>query len=248
MKEGAFALIDCLGFKGLWQKDHGALMTKIRSINSTVNTAMQAKLQAVGITINPQEYQYEVKLLSDSVAISVHRADKASKFSELVVIGNIVRALTQLYFEGEPHLLLRGCITYGKYTSDENFIVGPAVDATAEFMNCAEGAFIWYLPPAAKIINEFHEVPSRMQLIVKSIDAFFPQYSIPIKGSHFLESRVINPIYRKNTEDALAIIEIFKTVMDKDNMSIWMKRQYTLSFLRHCQDLNAALEKETVVG
>jgi hypothetical protein len=30
MKKGAFALIDCLGFKGIWRDEQDALMVKLR--------------------------------------------------------------------------------------------------------------------------------------------------------------------------------------------------------------------------
>jgi hypothetical protein len=149
MKDGAFALLDCLGFKGLWKDDHSALMRKLRLINETVNSAIATPLGHLDINISRKKYDYEVILLSDSVAISVTRVDgENSKSSVLLKIAQIVQEIVDLYIREEPHLLLRGCITYGNHITDKSFIVGPAVDATAQFIDSAEGAFIWYLPPA----------------------------------------------------------------------------------------------------
>lgn len=249
MKEGAFALIDCLGFKGLWQNGHTGLMEKIRRINSTINASVPEVLRKLEIAFSLDQYHYEVKLLSDSVAISVTRKNQdTEKYTELLVIASIIIAVSKLYRTDPPHLLLRGCITYGEFVTDENFIVGPAVDATAEYMESAEGAFIWYLPPASALLDEHCANLLQLDLITKTVAAFIPKFNIPMKCGHVLESRTINTAFRLSPSETEDMIQIYSSVMNKPSMSVWLKRQHTLSFLQHCKYLNDELKKVSTVG
>lgn len=248
MNEGAFALIDCLGFKGLWKDGHSALMAKIRSINETIHVAVPIILKTLPIHFNLDQFSYEVKLLSDTVAISAVRSGGNPDFTELLVIASVVIAVSKLYLIGHPHLLLRGAIGWGKFTTDKNFIVGPAVDATAEYMESSEGAFIWYLPPASELIKESLKDVIASDLVRKTMDAFLPVHNIPIKGGHFLTTRAVNPLFGLSAEEGDAVVEIYKSVMTVPNMSVWMKRQNTLSFLDNCKAANEELKMESIVG
>jgi hypothetical protein len=259
MKTGAFALIDCLGFKGIWKGgEHDALMSKLQSISKRAEIAAKKRAFPNGIPVgipSENELRLEVKLLSDTVAISVCRGHNDDKLIELTTITNIVQEIIALYLEEPPYLVLRGCITYGKHTTSENFLVGPAIDEAAEYMNSAEGAFIWFLPAATDIIQPFCDIHSKVpqdeksKLISTALEAFFPKYPIPIKNSHYLNARAVNPFYKKSAEDSDLMESSYKDAMKVgENMSIWMKRQNTLEFLQFCKGKNAALSELLTVG
>lgn len=157
MREGAFALIDCLGFKGIWKRtDPDLLIKKLSKIEQIVHAEIQE-----GGGSGPFKYlsfgpmKLHVRLLSDTVAISLQYEELEGKTPENwqknFLVGIICQAVIQvldLFLKDEPPLVLRGCISYGEHLSEGNFIVGPVVDEAAEYMNIAEGAFVWLLPSA----------------------------------------------------------------------------------------------------
>lgn len=254
MKTGAFALIDCLGFKGIWKDgEHSALISKLQSISKAAEIAAKKRVFPNGLSEEKPENekpQLEIRLLSDTVAISLCSEKPEVGVFTLMTMTMIIQDLISLYIEKPPYLLLRGCITYGKHTTAENFLVGPAVDEAAEYMNSAEGAFIWFLPAATNVIQKFCDERSQMpeeknpKIITAALDALFPNYQIPIKNSHYLKSRIVNPLYMKSIDDSEKIINSYKDAMKVEgNMSIWMKRQNTLELLDYCKDKNALLSK-----
>lgn len=160
MENGAFALIDCLGFKGVWQRtDVQLLLDKFRALESSIETELKGNSLLGTYIGGPVDLR--VQFLSDTVAISVQHGPAATTRTEhdnnrLVYLAftAVIKTLG-LFLRPEPSLAMRGCITYGEHVCDGNFLVGPAMDAAAEHMNLAEGAFVWLLPPAAIRYQEF---------------------------------------------------------------------------------------------
>jgi hypothetical protein len=157
MREGAFALIDCLGFRGIWKRhDPAILANKLKNISSEINAHTSGIL--------PNEYlkeplRTEVTLLSDSVAISMQYEDCKSRSAEYknylvwLLCCTTIKVL-DLFLKDEPHLVLRGCVTYGEFDMVGNFIFGPAVDDAAEYAEVSQGAFVWLLPEAAQMYGQ----------------------------------------------------------------------------------------------
>ncbi|MDT7543625.1 MAG: hypothetical protein QOE33_3529 [Acidobacteriota bacterium] len=162
MQEGAFALIDCLGFKGIWKRtDPTLLLKKLSNIDKIINERVTSDAFAFKyLSFGP--IRVHVRLLSDTVAISLQYETLEGKESinrqknilVALMCDSIVKVLN-LFLDGEPPLVLRGCVTYGEHLSEGNFIVGPAVDDAAEHMNLAEGAFVWLHPNAALRFRKF---------------------------------------------------------------------------------------------
>lgn len=243
MKKGAFALIDCLGFKGLWKNGHEQLLTKLSLIKTSVADGLReaSKNSHHPFHFHPDDFKPEIRLLSDTVAISIQDKKKIEGYPalELLAIAVAVQIVIDLFLENEPHLLLRGCITHDTHLIKENFLIGPAVDETAAYMDSAQGAFVWFFPSAAKIIES--------NFITHSPNLFFdvmcPSYQVPIKGGHYLNTRVINPIISKTSEVADRLIGVCAKAMDENRMDVWMKRQHTLEFLSYCKERNGRLRE-----
>ncbi len=163
MEKGAFALIDCLGFKGIWQKkDPIKLLSKLKRIQAKVISNEFPKRFGFINHIFDDRFITEINLLSDTIAISVkcqtHDKDNINekhKMYLIIVISLIIIEVLDLYIIDEPKLILRGCVSFGEHIFENNFIVGPAVDETANYMNLAQGAFVWFLPKANIIYNNF---------------------------------------------------------------------------------------------
>ncbi|MGA2936119.1 MAG: hypothetical protein ABSF52_03355 [Syntrophobacteraceae bacterium] len=152
-----------------------------------------------------------------------------------------------VFIQDNPPLLLRGCITSGEYATEHNFLIGPAVDNAAEYMNCAQGAFVWFAPSAAIIIDKWidsvctEKLPPPLADYVRAgYDIFSPPYPVPMKNGASFTTRVVNPLYLKY-DQSNTIIERYKNAMIGDSMDVWVKREYTLKFLETCLSLRKAL-------
>jgi hypothetical protein len=228
MREGAFALIDCLGFKGIWKRaDSSALLHKLEGIVSSIENQITLKVQAYEHLKEP--IKVNATLLSDSVAISLQYENCFSgsegykSYLMWLLCSSTIKVL-DLYLEGEPHLVLRGCVTYGQYESRGNFIVGPAVDDAAENVELSQGAFVWLLPVAATLYRSCRDsltsflrtstmgewvkrtmlteeaTESEVIKLSNDIEAFMSEpvvidpYEMPLKTGDRLRCPVLNPL------------------------------------------------------
>lgn len=161
MQEGAFVLIDCLGFKGIWKRtDPELLLQKFSKLGPSIQKRL-GQLEVLFSFRDTDQLRIHNRLLSDTVAISFQlERQEGCEYSDndrqmLVFCACIITPLVMHWFlEGEPPLVLRGCVTYGKHFIENNFIAGPAVDEAAEYMNLAEGALVWLHPSAATLYRE----------------------------------------------------------------------------------------------
>ncbi|HEV3469251.1 MAG TPA: hypothetical protein VG148_08015 [Pyrinomonadaceae bacterium] len=78
MREGAFALIDCLGFKGIWKRpDSALLLDKLENIVEKIQP--QFLMRGIPYDLLQRRFIIKPSLLSDSVAISLQYKDDAYK-------------------------------------------------------------------------------------------------------------------------------------------------------------------------
>ncbi len=234
MEEGAFALVDCLGFKGIWKRsDPNRLLEKLYALEDSANgeaIALGAILQA--------PVKVHARMLSDTLAISLRQPSPTppdEEFGNRLVVHVVLAMISVIgrFALNEPPLLLRGCITYGPHLCDGSFLVGPAVDCAAEHMNLPQGAFVWLHPSAA------YRYRAHIQNIKAESPKFTEQYVIndypmPLKGGDVLQADVVNPL-EGSPDDPDAVIDAFSKGMQGDNVDIWIKRQHTLAFLRAVQ-------------
>jgi hypothetical protein len=257
MREGAFALIDCLGFKGIWKRtDQALLLEKLKSIMRKVQPQLIAGLP---FHLLRKEFIITPSLLSDSVAISLRyeddsTRDKTREKSYLVwlICASTIRVL-DLYLKGEPGLVLRGCITYGEYehntTETGSFIVGPAVDDAAENMEVCQGAFVWLHPTAAEkyryalriqmktieILYRTNKHPNLLEGSKQSLATpiMVDPYDMPLKGGGSLRCPVINPLAFHETEEKhQAVFRAYEKALSDNRLDVMLKHQYTMDFLR----------------
>lgn len=164
MKEGALILVDCLGFRGIWNRvDPEKLITRLHSIEAEAFSRVVPKYSSSMLSFGA--IRFHLRLLSDTVVLSIqYEAAAYSKGAEpderqksfLVSIAcESASILARLFIDSDVPLPLRGCISFGRHLCEGNFLIGPAVDQAAEYMNEPEGAFIWVLPGVAERHNYF---------------------------------------------------------------------------------------------
>ncbi len=99
MQEGAFALIDCLGFKGIWNRPGitaEQVISKLRLIEKTV----QEGIETEGGFLNFSEAKlvFKASLLSDSIAISLTFGEDKKPLIEEPNKGYLVSLLCMLVY------------------------------------------------------------------------------------------------------------------------------------------------------
>jgi hypothetical protein len=214
MQEGAFVLIDCLGFKGIWKRtDPDLLLQKFSRLGPSIQERL-GNLEILFSFSGTDQLRIHNRLLSDTVAISFQfETQEGAEYSDtdrglLVFCACLITPLVMHWFlEEEPPLVFRGCITYGKHFIENNFIAGPAIDEAAEYMNLAEGAFVWLHPNAATLY--------RKCLRGLSQDTRLNEEAIREKIKEKEETLYSNILMRRIVEvyGRGAIVEFFKLVM-----------------------------------
>lgn len=215
MREGAFALIDCLGFKGIWKRaEPEKVLAKLRLVEEAIKSSLTRFPNMLTQIENVPRLKPHCCLLSDTVAISMQFEEdqefefgyREEAFLTYIVCGAVIEIL-DLFLVSDPALILRGCITYGEHLSEGNFIVGPAVDEAAEHMNIAEGAFVWLHPNAA---SRYGEVMRRMTEFDSDFDS--------IKVVKMVANAVDEPEILLNIDRAVAAHGVAKLLPDLNKM------------------------------
>ena len=248
MREGALALIDCLGWKGIWQGiDESVLIAKLDMIQVEVKAEVD-KINCEHHDLSYGSIEAQIRLISDTVAVSIQYendvplVDDITKAYLVRTASLSVVRIQRLFLDREPRIVLRGCISYGNHLVVSNFIIGPAVDEAAAHYELAEGAFVWLLPSAGVPYNYAN-------LLLHDIGSLLILYNMPLKGGTRLKSLVINPLYLENSTDRRNLVSIaFLQSMGRVNrLDVWLKRQNTMDFLEEAELASAQFEK-TIKG
>lgn len=245
MREGAFALIDCLGWKGIWKRTNGSsLIEKLERIEQEVKAVVdEFNSHHRNMTSGPINAQ--IRLISDTVAVSIQFENDAPMI-DTINRGYLVRAaslsvvrIQRLFLAEEPRIVMRGCIAYGDHVVVNNFIIGPAVDEAAEHYEMAEGAFVWLLLSAGILYEQANCLMGDGRYLLMP-------YDLPLKTGARLKSLVVNPLYLENSVDQRrAMIEgYFKAMNGVGSLDVWLKRQNTMDFLQTAEPVSADLEQK----
>jgi hypothetical protein len=250
MRVGALAMFDALGFKGIWSRpgireNPELVISKLRDLESRVsafldrdfggnrNDAVKNPLNVLG--------QCSVSFLSDTVVLGV--ATKTPEELEphsireenyrgwsLTVAARFANFILREAAKSEPSLAYRGCISYGEFALENNFIVGRAVDAAAEAMDRAQGAFVWFAPEAMTELSRLG-----LELSTLREQAVVP-YSVPLKGGDQYETGVVAPFgpTDSRSERAAIVESILKTFAG--SLDVVVKKQRTRHYFNFALD------------
>jgi hypothetical protein len=156
MEESAFALLDCLGFKGIWNRVASSVTPEqiVKFLEETkANVHLLPTLQIHEIA---GELEFSFAFVSDSVAVSARlkNAKPASDYQRGFLVsaaGQACRDIVQRFAKGPTPITMRGNISYGENVIRDSFFVGPAVDEAASLAEAAQGAFVWASPEAQRL-------------------------------------------------------------------------------------------------
>ena len=255
MKRGAVALLDALGFKGIW-RDHssGDVLAALRSVAKFASEAGEIAAEALSEVSEFSDVKVEVSAFSDTLLITAttdQRPDKPplpqdaydqwstiAEISAVAMVGSVSPILV-------PPLLYRGAIAFGEFeVSEGRFYVGPAIDEAAEFESIADGAFVCL-------------TPSAMRLILGEGDGFLIKgWPVPLKNGQTYVTDVVNPLRHVRGPDFLTMAK--RVARDEaspqDDPTLWLtnrilnvfgsskldlvlKRQHTEALLNRARQL-----------
>jgi hypothetical protein len=247
MKHGAVAILDALGFKGIWKRERSeSILAKLRRLRDVVvediTRAQQTSPAMLGVEIITRQAAF----LSDSLVIGVSveaggmgalgpippvvtgfpgllRQDHSLRDLLLTLVRLLDMAATD-----SPHLAYRGTIACGEFEFDDVFVLGPAIDEAAELASQADGAFVWLTPSALEVQGPLEE----FNPYIPYFESLAPKYAVPMKAGTSVNTRALNPLAEREPEAREAILEALLGTFVGANKEIQRKRQNTETFLR----------------
>lgn len=198
MKQGAIAIFDALGFKGIWDReDPDKVIAKLNAFKEDVDqerTDLHGRTDRLGKELGI-ETETSVALLSDTVVIGVtgnivdphaRREQDDCDWLAVLALARITGKLLVRAAQTPPALAYRGCISVGRFEMAGNFIIGPAVDEAVEAMDRANAALVWFTPTAGRTWAKQLDTQDGV------LNAVASPYAVPMKGGDRYETFVAN--------------------------------------------------------
>jgi len=224
LKPGAVALVDALGFRGIWCRCDPALI--VRTIRETSQTAIhEAAMQTV---LRPRRGKLHVASFSDTLLLGGTVAEESSLENVVRMLASAVAGIQSRQVSGELGLNYRGCISVGRIAVGHDYSIGEAVDDAARLYEQAQAAVIWLTPATRSTLDE-----TKLGLSVV-------EWAVPLKGGGSLKTLVVNPFapiaYSDlNTLDLQTIDALFasfqKPFTSSKAVDVAQKAQKTYEFL-----------------
>jgi len=235
VKIGSVALVDALGWKGIWRRfSVSELAQKLDALEKGAKIQVprtRAKLKdEVTSALHPSgiELDVEVSFLSDTIAIGasfdVPEASEDVRESEhcayaRAVVVDLVAELIRHAATDHPPLIYRGAIASGRLHMQRTMLIGEAVDRAAELMNMPDDSFIWCDPACLSYLDT----------------GGLLEYCVPLRDGRRVRAMVVNPFGACSGETSIAqVLEGFGTILrdDKGNLDVIIKRNNTDELLR----------------
>lgn len=192
MKQGVVAVLDALGFKGIWRRHDPA----------SVLARLKLAERGEGM-FGHQGYDGEIQFLSDTVVMTCGIQAEHSGLDCLLYVSMRVAYFqsTMLDFAG-PHLAYRGAITSGQFLADGNFVIGPAIDEAVEAEKLARGPFVWLTPSARALLPATVDASYLQRRNAGDGTFYLMPYDVPLTENRVVSTFVVPPaVTIAGTED-----------------------------------------------
>lgn len=224
MNTGAVALIDALGFRGIWGRHKpDDVLTALKATKDWMETRIDAQFSS-----QPGMHCH-VAFLSDTIAVSMTLDGSAQNREAISVmyLGDVISwALAQTLRSSVP-LAYRGAIAVGSYEVSPHFLIGQAIDEAAGAHEIAQGAFIWVTPGARGHVARWLKDQPRNTHLVK--------FDVPLKGGDIFNTYTVSPLEQaQNEADANALTRSLLGTFSGPSMDVAVKRQNTTRHMRAC--------------
>jgi hypothetical protein len=179
MQTVAVALIDALGFKGIWKAVEPAEVLKtLRGFRLVAHELTGALCQ----TTSP--VAFHAQSISDSLVFAAAASDAAHAPRLLDLLGVAVARFIRNALLSDVPLVFRGCMTVGEGILEDGLIVGESIDCAAAHFERADVACVWLHPDA---------IPHIESIKAESRSAYWFTCEVPFKDSPPERTFALNP-------------------------------------------------------
>lgn len=224
MKTGAVALIDALGFRGIWGRhEPDEVLTALRNTKAWFETRVQEQFSS------QPWMQCEVAFLSDTIAVSMALAEstKNREAMSVVYLADVISWVLERVLRSSVPLAYRGAIAVGRYEVSPHFLIGKAIDEAASAHELAQGALIWLTPEAHSHVGHWLLGQPRNTHLVK--------FDVPLRGGDTFNTYTVSPLEQaRDGDDANVLARNLLATFSNSNVEVAVKRQNTSKHLRAC--------------
>lgn len=155
-KEGAVTFLDVLGWKGIWEKRNDALDTLFNFVGE-IKTNADLVTTAYGSTERTMRAAKTTVLsVSDTIAIFTPKPAQADPIHTLQIHARICSFIIPESIR--RYIPVRGATSYGKFSTKEAIMIGPAVDEAASWHEAHDWIGVTLTPSANFKINRSEAV------------------------------------------------------------------------------------------
>jgi hypothetical protein len=221
---GAVALIDALGFRGIWGRHKPTeVLTELKAMKEWVEGRIQTQFSS------QPWMQCAVAFLSDTIAISM-ALDASTPNREAmsaIYLGDVITWILDRMLRSCVPLAYRGAITIGNYELSPHFLIGQAIDEAAAAHDLAQGAFIWLTPRARDEVALWLKNQPR--------NTHFVKFDVPLKSGDTFSTYTVSPLMQaRGPDDANSLTSNLLRTFSTQNMDVAIKRQNSARHLRAC--------------
>ncbi|MGB7606670.1 MAG: hypothetical protein WBL93_14460 [Lutisporaceae bacterium] len=231
MNLGAITLLDILGWKGIWQRKSNAVEDLLHMLNG-IDKKIEALLKKDKIKNHENTFKnlkIEVKSISDTIALVTY-GDCNPCLEFHAIMSNLI--ITTSIRKGIP---VRGATCYGYFTTQNNIMVGPAVDEVASWYEQADWIGV-ILTPSALFQIDMEKFTHKKRLKL---------YNAPIKQYGRFETYCCNwpYVWDFNKYDKSELLKLFLE-MGPITPNIFQKFANTIDFYDKFLDLEKELTEQ----
>jgi len=223
---GAVALIDALGFRGIWGRhDAEVVLSELRTMKDWMEGRIRDQFSS------QPWMQCDVAFLSDTIAVSMALSESTKDRAALsaVYLGDVISWVLDRVLRSKVPLAYRGVIAVGHYEVSPHFLIGQAIDEAAGARDLAQGAFVWLTPNARdEVALWLKDQPHNTHLV---------KFDVPIKGGDTFNTYTVSPLEQaRGEEDANRQTRTLLGTFSSSSMGVAIKRQNTARHLRACYE------------
>ena len=153
-ESGAVTFLDVLGWKGIWKTRQDAISNLLLLINEIEEIAEELTSSIEIIDKRDRGKTIETKVLSISDTIAIFTTGPAhiaipihSQICSIAIPSSIKKGIP-----------LRGAISYGNFSIEENIMVGPAVDEAASWHESTNWIGVILTPSCKFNNNDYNDI------------------------------------------------------------------------------------------
>jgi hypothetical protein len=177
MASGFVCIMDALGTKGIWHQYVAEdYINKLKSMRRSFEQHYINQIPEV------KAERLKFQLFSDTVIVTYDYSSfqNKSNIDPLLLMTYFSRLIVKPFYDClEQGLFLRGAISHGKFYTDKNIVVGPAIDDAYEYYEKAKWIGVSCTPSASHSAKYAVALAKKLE---KETPNYFIECEVPVQG------------------------------------------------------------------